>query len=55
MQLLRQEIHPNIVSEWLGRATISITLNTYSHVLPGMQEDAAVKFDVALRGALQKS
>ena len=40
-QLLRQGIHPKIVSERLGHSTIGITLDTYSHVLPGMQEEAA--------------
>jgi len=51
-QLLRQGIHPKVVSERLGHATVSITLDTYSHVLPGMQEDAAAKVDLALRAAI---
>ncbi|MDP8977000.1 MAG: site-specific integrase [Actinomycetota bacterium] len=34
-------VHPKIVSERLGHATVSITLDTYSHVLPGMDADAA--------------
>ena len=38
--LLRAGIHPKIVSERLGHSTVGITLDTYSHVLPGMQEDA---------------
>lgn len=33
--------HPKVVSERLGHSNINITLNTYSHVLPTMQEDAA--------------
>ena len=37
---LRAGIHPKVVSERLGHATISITLDTYSHVMPGMQESA---------------
>lgn len=52
-QLLRQGIHPKIVSERLGHATVSITLDLYSHVMPGMQEDAALKMDVALRQAIK--
>jgi len=36
-------INPKVVSERLGHATISITLDTYSHVIPAMQEDAAEK------------
>ena len=34
-------VHPKIVSERLGHSTISITLDLYSHVLPGMQSEAA--------------
>ena len=40
---LRAGIHPKVVSERLGHATISITLDTYSHAIPAMQEEAAVK------------
>jgi integrase len=39
--LLTQGIHPNVVSEMLGHANISITLDTYSHVIPGLGEVAA--------------
>jgi hypothetical protein len=38
---LQAGIHPNVVSERLGHATISITLDTYSHAIPAMQEEAA--------------
>jgi len=38
---LRAGIHPKIVSERLGHSTIAITLDTYSHVLPSMQREAA--------------
>lgn len=34
-------VHPKVVSERLGHASISITLDTYSHAIPAMQEDAA--------------
>jgi len=43
--LLKAGIHPKIVSERLGHANIGITLDTYSHVLPGLQERAAERFD----------
>ena len=43
--MLKAGIHPKIVSERLGHANIGITLDTYSHVLPGMQDEAAEKFD----------
>jgi integrase len=34
-------VHPKIVSERLGHASIAITLDVYSHVSAGMQQDAA--------------
>ncbi len=43
--MLKQGIHPKIVQERLGHATISVTLDTYWHVAPGLQEAAAQKFD----------
>jgi integrase len=45
---LQQGIHPKIVQERLGHADISLTLNTYSHVMHGMQEEAAIKLDEVL-------
>ena len=38
---LRAGVHPKVVSERLGHSSVSITLDTYSHVIEGMQEDAA--------------
>jgi integrase len=38
---LQVGIHPKIVSERLGHSTITITLDTYSHVTPSMQREAA--------------
>jgi integrase len=43
--MLKAGIHPKVVSERLGHANIGITLDLYSHVLPGLQEAAAEKFD----------
>jgi integrase len=40
--------HPKIVSERLGHSTIAITLDTYSHVLPGLQAAAAERLAVTL-------
>jgi integrase len=34
-------INPKVVSERLGHATVSITLDTYSHAIPALQEEAA--------------
>jgi integrase len=39
--LLAQGVHPKVVSEQLGHATIALTLDTYSHVIPSLQEEAA--------------
>ena len=39
--LLRQGVHPKVVQERLGHATIAITLDTYSHAIPTPQEEAA--------------
>jgi integrase len=46
--LLRQGINPKFVQELLGHADISLTLNTYSHVLPDMGDAAAGGMDAAL-------
>jgi integrase len=43
--LLKQSVHPKIVQERLGHATISTTLDLYSHISPGLQEAAAIGFD----------
>jgi integrase len=39
--MLAAGVNPKVVSERLGHATINIILDTYSHILPGLQEDAA--------------
>lgn len=38
---LRAGIHPKVVSERLGHSSVTITLDTYSHAIPAMQEEAA--------------
>jgi integrase len=43
--MLLQGVHPKVVSERLGHASIGITLDTYSHVLPSMQTEAVAAFD----------
>jgi integrase len=53
-QLLKSNVHPKIVQERLGHEDVSTTLNLYSHVLPGMQDDAAKRVDAALRTALDR-
>lgn len=43
-------VSPKVVSEQLGHASAAFTLDTYSHVLPHMQEEAAAKIEAALLG-----
>jgi len=49
--MLKQGVHPKIVQERLGHASIQITLDTYSHVAPGLQEAAAARFDEVFQTA----
>lgn len=46
--LLAAGIHPKVVSERLGHSNVNLTLDTYSHVLPGLQEQAAQSMDAYL-------
>jgi integrase len=46
--MLKQNVHPKVVSERLGHAGIGITLDLYSHVVPGLQGAAVNKFDDAV-------
>ena len=43
--LLTKGVHPKVVQELLGHSSISITLDTYNHVLPTMQEKAVAAMD----------
>ena len=52
--LLAANVHPKIAQERLGYSNVSITLNTYSHVVPGMQQEAAAKVDAVIQAALNK-
>ncbi len=49
--MLQQGVHPKIVSERLGHSGVGITLNLYSHVAPGLQEQAAAGLDRLVRRA----
>ena len=52
--LLSSGIHPKIASERLGHSKVGITLDLYSHVLPGMQEGAAASIEAAFQAANKK-
>ena len=45
-------VAPKVVSEQLGHASAAFTLDTYSHVLPHMQDEAAAKMEAALTNGL---
>jgi integrase len=49
--LLAGRVNPKVVSEMLGHASVAITLDIYSHVLPDMQQDAAVVMGSLLTGS----
>ncbi|MDY6918451.1 MAG: site-specific integrase [Chloroflexota bacterium] len=51
--LLKQGVHPKVVQERLGHSSITLTLDTYSHVTPGLQEAAAKRFDEVLARPLE--
>jgi integrase len=52
--LLAAGVHPKVASERLGHSKVGITLDLYSHVLPGMQAEAAASVNDAMQRALQK-
>jgi len=47
-RLLERGVHPKVVSEALGHSSISITMDTYSHVMPSMSQVAADAIDAVL-------
>jgi integrase len=46
--LLAQGVHPRVVMETLGHSQISLTMDTYSHVIPALQRDAADRMNALL-------
>jgi integrase len=53
--LLKKKVHPKVVQEILGHAQIGITMNLYSHVLPGIQEEAINELNAVLQGQQKAS
>jgi integrase len=45
---LQASVNPKVVSERLGHASVGFTLDRYSHVMPGLQEDAAERVAFAI-------
>ncbi len=52
--MLASNVHPKIASERLGHSRVGITLDLYSHVVEGLQENAVALVDDAMAKALQK-
>jgi integrase len=52
--LLKENVHPKVVQERLGHSSIAITLDLYSHVVPGIQEEAVGKFDNLMSNAIER-
>ena len=53
--LLADNVHPKIASERLGHSKVGITLDLYSHVTPGMQEDAVDRISEKLASKMLAS
>ena len=49
--LLADGVPPRVVMEILGHSQISLTMNTYAHVMPALQREAADRMDAVLAGA----
>ena len=47
-------VHPKIAQERLGHSSVSVTIDLYSHVLPGMQAEAVSRVDAAMKDALDR-
>jgi integrase len=54
-QLLLAGVHPKVAQERLGHATITTTLDLYSHVTDTMQVDAATRLDAAFQSAITRA
>ena len=52
--MLASGVHPKIAQERLGHSSVSVTIDLYSHVLPGMQAEAVSRVDAVLRDALNR-
>jgi integrase len=52
--MLAAGIHPKVASERLGHSKVGITLDLYSHVLPGMQDEAATQVNALIAGEIER-
>lgn len=54
IRLLESDVHPKVAQELLGHASIQLTLDTYSHVLPDIKQAAAAKLNETLTSSKKK-
>jgi len=52
--LIKGGVHPKVASSRLGHSSVAITLDLYSHILPGMDKEAADQFEALVEGAKPK-
>jgi integrase len=52
--MLSAGVHPKIAQERLGHSSVSVTIDLYSHILPGMQAEAVSRVDAAMKDALDR-
>ena len=53
--LFKNGEHPKIVSDRLGHSSIALTIDTYSHTVPGLSAAAATAFEVSYSAALSEA
>jgi integrase len=52
--MLAAGIHPKVAQERLGHSSVSVTIDLYSHILPGLQAEAVSRVDDAIQDALNR-
>ena len=52
MEIEAANVHPTVVQSALGHSSITLTIDTYSHVMPGLEEAAARRIDDILGDAV---
>ncbi len=53
--MLLRGAKPEVISEALGHASVAFTMDTYSHIISGMQEDAMALLDEALPAGVPRT
>jgi integrase len=53
--LLKANVHPKIVADRLGHSDIKMTLQTYSHILPDMQQQAVEQLNKMINNSIKEA